>query len=60
VGKRLLVILGIAAVAGYLFRDQIIAVGLELGAKLSDFKEDLGWTGDGEDYPDLYNATQED
>lgn len=50
-GKKLLVILGITAIAGYLFRDRVIAAGLDLGAKLNAAKESLGWVED--DSPDL-------
>ena len=40
-GKKLLVIFGIAAVAGYLFRDRIIATGLALVEKANGlFAED--------------------
>lgn len=42
--KKLLAILGIVALTGYLFRDRLLAGALALGGKLDTFKEDLGWT----------------
>jgi hypothetical protein len=60
VGKKLLVILGIAAVAGYLFRDRIIAGGLTLAGKVNQLKEDIEARvaeirdGDGSDYADVF------
>lgn len=40
-GKKLLVILGIVAVTGYIFRDRIAAGAMALGGKISAFVEDV-------------------
>lgn len=55
--KKLLVVtgvLGAAAVTLYIFRDRLVAGALELGGKLNQIQEDLGWTMDDEDHEDLY------
>jgi hypothetical protein len=39
VAKKLLVIFGIAAVAGYLFRDRIAALALDIGARINEIKQ---------------------
>jgi hypothetical protein len=52
VGKKLLVIFGVAAVAGYLFRDQVAAFVVDLGARINQIKmaqDDTTWTVEEED-----------
>jgi len=44
--KKLLVILGVAAVAGYLVRDKVAAFVVDLGARISEIKQaqdDVTW-----------------
>lgn len=44
--KKLLVIFGIAAVAGYLFRDRVAGFVLDLGARINEIKmaqDDVTW-----------------
>ena len=45
--KKLLVIFGIAAVAGYLFRDRIAGFVVDLGARINEIKvsqDDPTWS----------------
>jgi hypothetical protein len=60
VWKKLLVIFGIAAVAGYVFRDRLAAGALELGGKLNQIQEDLGWGAvDEDDEGTYFDVTKE-
>ena len=62
--KKLLVIFGIAAIAGYLFRDRLIAGALDLGGKLNQFTKEveeraMELRGDGADFVGSYKSKDE-